>query len=392
MLPVGSPAVGKDFVDRENEIKLIIDSLKKDNILLIAPRKYGKTSIMRKVERVLDEKSPVVFLDVYYIDAPEDFLIEVAAATYDGVRDKKRFIEKLKSSFTKLKELEEAEVSLVELKFRFKKSLKEDIKKKDWKDEGRTIFTEIKNSFEDSVYFIIDEFSECVHNMSEKNKKEAEIFLKWFKSLRMKKSSLRFIIGGSVSIDRVVRNVTTLSTITDFKRVIVDGFSRETALNVVKKVFEEEGWTYNGRIAKKIVECIGVPSVPYFLSVFLSIIQEESAGKNLDEKTIEEIYNSKLMGTQGKHYFDYYVQRLKIYYSEKEEKAAKAILKELCQIGEISIGIAFDIFKNVMDKDDYERFIDLISDLENDFYLKQTEDKIIFYSKTLVDWWRLYHV
>jgi len=41
---------------------------------------------------------------------------------------------------------------------------------------------------------------------------------------------IRFILGGSVSVDRVVRKVTALSAINDSRRVILDGFDKETAL------------------------------------------------------------------------------------------------------------------------------------------------------------------
>ena len=394
MLPVGSPAVGKDFMNREDEIKTIIKALDKDNILLIAPRRYGKTSIMKKVETILNENkdTPVIFIDIHDVYTPQEFLVELATGAFDMAKDKKKFIEKLKSFFSgMLKNVEEFKISLGELKVEFKRSLKKEIGEGDWKEEGRTIFTFMREYFSDKVYFIVDEFSECVHNMSKKGD-EAEIFLKWFRSVRQEEDNLRFIIGGSVSIDRVVRNVTALSAINDLRRITIDGFPEDTALHIVGKVFAEEGWEYTDKIGEKIVECIGVPSVPYFLSVFLSIIQEESLGRNLDERSIEELYNSNLMGANGKHYFDYYVQRLKIYYKKKEEKAAMAILKELCKTNEIQRGVAFDIFKKMTNKNDYESFVDLISDLENDFYLRQKGDTIIFYSKTLADWWRLYYV
>lgn len=392
MLPVGSPAVGKDFINRNREIDTILDSLKKDNILLIAPRRYGKTSIMKRIETILSEKGAlVIFIDIHDVYTPEEFLVELATGAFDMAKNKKKFVEKLKNLLSGVLKDIEFEVSLSELKVKFKRSLREKMKKSDWKEEGRAILTFIRNYFDDSVYFIIDEFSECIHNMG-KNRAEAEALLKWFRTVRMEEGNLKFIIGGSVSVDRVVRNVAALSSINDFRRVTIDGFPKEIALHAVNKVFDEEGWEYTDKIGEKIVACVGVPCVPYFLSVFLSIIQEESFGKDLDEEYIEEIYNSKLMGANGKHYFDYYVQRLKIYYEKKEEKAAKALLKALCRTGKISKEIAFDIFKNAVNKDDREWFVDLISDLENDFYVKQTEDAIVFYSKTLNDWWRLYYV
>ena len=394
MLPVGNPAIGEDFVDREDEIKEIIESIQKDNILLVAPRRYGKTSIMRKIEEILNKKDyPTIFLDIYSVSTPEEFITELATAAFDVIKDKKSLISNLKRScFEKLKGLDEVNISIRDLKFKFKRSLKKEINEENWKEKGWAIFTEIKKSFDQKfICFIIDEFSECVHNIGKKDKAKAEEFLKWFRSIRMSEKHLRFILSGSVSNDRVVRNITTLSTINDFKRVPIDGFKKKNALFVVKKVFEEEGWTYKKGIAEKIINCIGVPSVPYFLSAFLSVIQEEFDGETLNKGIIEDLYNNKLMGSHGKLYFDYYVQRLKIYYSYKEQKAAKSILKKLCQTGEILTEIAFDIFKKETGINNYEAFKDLISDLENDFYIKQKKNKIIFYSKVLEDWWRLYY-
>ena len=392
MLPVGSPAVGKDFVDRDDEIKIIFDSLEKDNILLIAPRRYGKTSIMKEIKNIFSRKGiPVVFIDVYHVRCPKEFLIKIVTETFDITKNKNRLVEKFKNSFSKLKDLEEFEISQTGFKIKFGKSLEEEIKKNDWKNEGRKIFSNIRNLFDDTFYLIIDEFSEYVHNMSKRNVEEAEEFLKWFRSMRIEASDLKFIMGGSVSIDRIIRTITTSPTIDDLERVSIGGFPRKTALHVVEEVFKEEGLKYNKRIGEKIVGCIGNPSVPYFLSAFLDLIVEESMEKDLDERMIEELYGSKFMGVQGKHYFDYYVRRLNDYYTDNEEKAAKAILKILCQTGEIPNGIAFEIFKSVTNGS-YEQFIDLIFDLRNDFYIDQREGKMIFYSKPLADWWRLYYV
>jgi hypothetical protein len=43
---ISGPALGVDFFDREDEVKAILESLRRDNILLVAPRRYGKTSVI----------------------------------------------------------------------------------------------------------------------------------------------------------------------------------------------------------------------------------------------------------------------------------------------------------------------------------------------------------
>lgn len=71
MLPVGNPAIGDDFIDREKEIAQILAALKKDSVLLIAPRRFGKTSIMRRMEKGLKFYSKMLrdWWRVYYGDS-----------------------------------------------------------------------------------------------------------------------------------------------------------------------------------------------------------------------------------------------------------------------------------------------------------------------------------
>ena len=48
-LTLGPPAKGDDFFDREEVIQEIWNILERSSILLAAPRKFGKTSIMLKL-------------------------------------------------------------------------------------------------------------------------------------------------------------------------------------------------------------------------------------------------------------------------------------------------------------------------------------------------------
>ena len=75
-----------------------------------------------------------------------------------------------------------------------------------------------------------------------------------------------------------------------------------------------------------------------------------------------------------------------------EEKAARAILKKACSVEYYPVNLAFGIFKHETGIDDCEKFIDLIADLSNDFYIEHDLEKgFKFYSKMLRDWWRVYN-
>ncbi|MDI9393996.1 MAG: ATP-binding protein [Euryarchaeota archaeon] len=389
-MPVGSPAIGEDFIDREQEIKQILKSLDKDNILLSAPRRFGKTSIMRKLERELSGNGNVViFLDVESVYSPQRFLTETIMELNEyeefseksGFRNIRNLVKNVQSNF------EEIEVPAV-FKAKFRNIVEEGLEE-NWIEKSDSLF-KIINSTNERIYFIFDEFPIAIKNMQPS---DAEKFLSWFRKLRQTCTNLRFIVGGSVSIERVLRNVGGTNVINDFKVIRVNGFERDVALHIVENVFEDEGWEYTPFLVNKIVDCIGEPYIPYFVSIMLSAIIEEkiNTGKAVDENLIDNVYNSRLLGSGCKHYFDPYYKRLKVYYHEMDVKAAKAILGRTSTTDNYPLELAYNAFQQETGSNDYEHFLDLISDLENDFYLEINDGKLNFYSKMLKDWWRIYH-
>ncbi|AKB30678.1 hypothetical protein MSSIT_3959 [Methanosarcina siciliae T4/M] len=391
MMPVGNPAIGEDFIDRTQEIKQILTALKKDNILLAAPRRFGKTSIMRKLERELfGDGNVVIFLDVESVNSPQRFLSEIIMELTDfkefGI--KSGFLSKIKNICKLVQDnIEEIGIHTI-FKAKLRSSVEESLKE-GWIDKSDAIFKIINNS-NLNVYFIFDEFPIAIKNM---DSMDAKIFLSWFRRLRQTCTNVRFIVGGSVSIERVLRNLGGTNVINDFKTIRVNGFERDVALQIVKNVFEEEDWEYTPLLGNKILDCVGESYIPYFVGIMLSAIMDEQiiTLKVVDSDLIENVYNARLLGSKSKHYFDPYFDRLRIFYHEMDVKAAKAILGRISTTESYPLELAFDAFQQETGSYDYEHFLDLISDLENDFYIEINDGKLNFYSKMLKDWWRIFH-
>ncbi len=396
MSVISGPALGADFFDREEEVNAIMRSLRNDNILLVAPRRYGKTSVMRAVERKLTERGCVsLYLDVMHVNSPKDFVFWLAVAAFDARKERETFLENLKSSFIHLGELlHEVEVSTSGFKAKFTKGVKEEINDDNWPSKGNDILNAIKQlSEKDCVCIIIDELSECVNNIKKRDEEQARQFLQWLRSVRQTMfEDLKFIVGGSVSFKGIVRSFGSLAWIDDLKSIDISGFSEEVALQFIKQAFDDRGWEYTEEMGLKILDCVGEPYIPYFISIFLSMIFEEDE-RWLSEKDIEELYTSKLLGAHGRGYFDYYRQRLGIYYGRELAKAAEEILKEACLTDEgYPKALAFDLFRRATGIENEEKFMNLLCDLENDFYITFDGEQIRFQSKVLRDWWRLYNV
>lgn len=394
MLPVGNPAIGNDFINREKEIEQILSALERDNVLLIAPRRFGKTSIMRRLEKELSDRDEIsIFLEVEDVYSPQRFLSEIVMALVESekIREETGLISAFKKVFQWFKEnIEELETPVFKAKLR--SNVEADLKE-DWMEKSRLI-SEIIGGVESDIYFIVDEFPVAIKNIGNMDTKEAEKFLHWFRKLRQVSKNLKFIVGGSVSIDRVVRHIGGTSVINDFRRVRIGGFQGEIVLDLITKVFKDEGWAYEASFGGKIMDCIGEAYIPYFIAIMLSAIKEEKVlrGGEINEKLIERVYNSRILASEGKHYFEHYSQRLRIFYPDMEEKAARAILRRACSVDHYPTDLAFGIFKQETGVDDYEKFMDLIADLSNDFYIAHDpKNGLKFYSKMLRDWWRVYY-
>lgn len=78
-LTVGSPVEGEDFYGRDKLVKLIWERLEKNNLLLAAPRRFGKTSIMLNLRDNPRENWQVFLLDTEWIKDAGEFIAELAA-------------------------------------------------------------------------------------------------------------------------------------------------------------------------------------------------------------------------------------------------------------------------------------------------------------------------
>jgi AAA+ ATPase superfamily predicted ATPase len=72
----GAVATGDFFTDRKDESKEVLDVLDSGNhLILISPRRYGKTSLIRRVTGTLDR--PVIYLDLQLVTDIPDFATQL---------------------------------------------------------------------------------------------------------------------------------------------------------------------------------------------------------------------------------------------------------------------------------------------------------------------------
>lgn len=101
----GKPVEGDFFTDRESEAKRLAANFKGGvSTFLLSPRRWGKTSLIKKVmKQVQSDELRVVFVDVFKCKSPIDFAEAVAAAVLSQTASRaEEFIENAKAFLGRL--------------------------------------------------------------------------------------------------------------------------------------------------------------------------------------------------------------------------------------------------------------------------------------------------
>jgi len=395
---IGNIAKGEDFWNREDEITTIWKILEKDNVLLKAPRRFGKSSIMNKLFECPNPGFIVFFQDTEKLSEPEEFITSIISQMLE-----KSFFQKHFRTFSKMMNdlVSRIEVSagydgMPDVRIKIKESLKTN-----WKEEGRNLIGHLKG-YHERILFILDELPELIKNIERKRGKDTAIeFLQWFRSIRQmpELSNIRWLVGGSIGIEHLLQKIEAgTKTINDFSTYRVEPLLKEDGYNFIKALMKKEAniEKVSNSILDKLINTIG-PPVPYFIQIILkeSLYEMNRQGKkSLSNEIIDKAYNENVLGPTSRSYFEHYYERLKEYYDPDIEAIAKRLLTEIARKYEVKKTELFKLFSQIS-KGKYKTddFSYLMSDLENDFYIsyKNESDSYYFTLKILRDWWLRYY-
>jgi len=388
---VGAPVRGADFYGRDAFVELIWQKLRFGNILLTAPRRFGKTSVMY---RLIDEPRydfKIVHADLEHMTEPAELISQLAvqlAADSRLLRIANGLSYFPKTLWTRFKETF-SEIDLLKVKVKLRDKLRPH-----WQESGEELFKRIAE-FPGTIVFVLDEFPMMIDRMarSPTHREEAKTLLRWLRALRQSPNmtNVRFLIAGSIGISHVLNELGEISAINDFEQVRLEPFPEKIAGALLGELATTHNISLSPASRRKMLEVIET-YIPYFIQVIFSEAAKSQAqdGEPITPKKVEQIYRDKVLGVDCKTYFDHYYGRLRDYYQPKQERAVKRILRELAVVGCLTRETCYHLYRdNLGDPFDTEEFNRVMVDLENDFYVRfdAIARRYEFASKLLRDWW-----
>ena len=388
---IGSPAEGDDFFNRPK----ILDRLRRElnnqaNILLVAPRRVGKTSL---VIRLCDDWRKVkpqqaVFLNVEgrgdELAFAEKLIEELARA---GLHPE--LLTRATSLFTKLRQglggkgiqLPGLEISLGEGADPEHSTLAKVLE---------SIFRKIEDS-PVPVLIAIDELPEFLLTLQKaaEGPRRVAAFLHWLRELRQTyRQKIRWVFLGSIGLDNFVEDQKLHNSINDLKVFALEAFTAPEAEAFLKELEKTNAPELADADRHEIIRLMGWP-----IAHHLKLIFEELS--EIVPLSIDKAFESLLQPQKFTHFATWH-QRIETQFSAPDAAACKSILRHLCLHAQgRERGQILDLLmvKPTADVEKVEEQLSrLLIVLQRDGYLLESGGRYAFRSFLLREYWHRRHV
>ncbi len=382
---VGNPVEGDDFYDREREQARAWRKLEGSHLLMLAPRRIGKTSlIMRLCATAADHGFQAVNCSFAKCETERDcvrLLLDTMAETGTAWQN---LLEHLKTPLGRIKGVKIGPVGI-------DWNQGADV---DWRAAGDALGKAL-DELGSRWLICVDELPVFIVNLlkqGEDGKRRARAFLYWFRDLRQRHyRCVKWLTAGSIGLDTVASRLGLSDAINDLEPFPLAAFDDATAMSFLDKLAASYGMPLAEPLRQAIVRRVGWP-VPYYLQLMFSQIREDWAetGVAPDEAAVGRAFE-RLLDPAYRVHFDYWRQRLDEELGQPEAAHAALLLDSLSQsaAGDAKDTLNQRLTKRIADPAEREKSLNYLMDiLLADGYLVERNGRFAFRLEWLREYWR----
>lgn len=394
---VGGVARNDDYYFHKSFIDDIWDSLKKDNVLLLAPRRTGKTSIMYYMLDHPENGYKVIHLNVEELERPAEFFLSLIDAINDHQPE---YLKKLSASWSLFKEIGSRleEIGFLDFKIKLRQATDWE---KHWKELAQQLMEKVI-AVNEPVLFIIDELPDMLSAMAEHSHEELKAFLHLFRKMRIgyqNNDKIRWLVGGSVNIRGTLDELGLIKLINDLKTESLPKIQEQEVVDFVGMMLKNREVQYDESLIPQLCSLLGDP-IPYFLQLFTQELYRYWRREKPDvlkAHHADKVFRHALLGEAAHDKLQHYYTRIQIYYPPDEQEAAYSLLDALALsdagVSEKGLFGQYQRLQLTQSKQQSIRqmqqaFKRLLLRLESDFYIREQDNgRRDFNSFLLKTWW-----
>ncbi len=379
----GPPVLGDDLFGREPEQSHLWSDLEQGHhLLMLAPRRVGKTSLMLELNRSPKENWDVIFINVEGSGGAADFVAAMLSELAQHERYRRWF-----EALPFWRNLKQASASIKSIG---PKALRIELPGAMGRDWGRAMDQLVRRLVDvpdgRRLLVIVDELPILIARLlqSEGGRPEAELLLAKLRHLRQAdelRGKVQMLLGGSIGLEGVVRRASLSSLINDIAPFRLESWDRPTARKFLEQIGRHSNFTLGRDTIDQVLALLKDP-VPYHVQLFFSALKDACDGDDsrISQTIIEQCFTERLSGTSGTPHLDHYAERLAFVFDQPQLDVAHSILAEACRV---ETGIAMEKLESALRSEP-----GVLRELKADGYLDEEGGRLVFRSDLLRTWWR----
>ncbi len=376
---VGQVARGEDFWDRKDEMEDIWKAIESgSHILISAPRRVGKTSIMYKVVDEPKEGYIPIYVNTESADSQQEFWQKLFHALVE-----EEFVNGLKAQaylfWKKLKGIKIKKISSKGVEFGDGAEL-------GFIDAFKQLIKDLDS--DKKLLIMIDEFAQTIENIIKfEDEKKAVNLLKNHRELRQDRKfceKVTFVYAGSIGLESVVAKIDASRHINDLNSIKVKPLEKDDAKKFVHELFKAN----LKKISQKNIEYL-LNMIEWLIPFHIQLIVQEVVklqrnNQNIQSSAIDRAFDEAL---EHKQYFESWLSKIKTSFKNEEFIFAKMVLNKISEEQAVEYKHIVNLAsKNNMDEEDAKA---VIRSLVYDGYINNNDQPKIyrFNSPLLRMWW-----
>ena len=404
----GGPVEPTDLWFRETFIEQVWDRLDNHHILISAPRRTGKTSVMNHLVHFPQKDYLVIYQNVQDLSHPAQLFQTIMENFYE--LNPELLHQVAKAGFGLLgKTLEFVRKNVDSIGAGgFKIALRNSDPNwnSNWKQHGEALLSAIRKS-NHRVLIIVDELPDLILEIRDRDLTLVREFLAWFRVQRQsptpRNDNIRWLLGGSVNLSSTLDEIGEVASINDLAIETLPVLTDDEVAIFVKSMLDSRDVPIDDDVPATVLRRLGRP-IPLFLQLATQDIYRswQKRPRRISSKDVNVVFDSMISSQAAQDKLQHYHSRIRRHYKEPRQSAAYSMLGQLSLSSRsgISRRALLEEFSRhleharlaVSDPEKRRQFNQLMRDLENDFYIVEIDEgNFDFASGLMKSWWKKYY-
>lgn len=375
---IGQAARKKDYLPRPQITNELWEKIEKgSNLLLVAPRRIGKSSILFDLLDQPRDNNIVIYYTSESVNSENEFYKKLYYHITDQISAIKKYTTVIKDLVSRFDSISvDGCVDIGKSKICYFDELQKFIKSISLGD--------------DRVVVLIDEFAQTVENIQQdENEKAAIHFLETKRVIRQAPEihkKLQFVYAGSIGLENIVSRMNGSSFINDLVPIKIPPLTQTEVKELIELILDGSCIEFDDGAYKHLLDIIGW-WVPFYFQLILDEANKVLVGECSKKITVQVLDRALNNALEQRIYFDQWFIRLRKAYKSEEFSFVKELLNFLSLNKTIR---SLDIHDMAVKYKIESTFNDLVNALKHDGYINNNEDPKIyqFNSPLIREWWK----